>query len=185
MEAPLRAPTLVPTIPKGPSTPASNSACRTPTCAAPLAPPPPSTQVRRADPNILVKSLPACRGVGSSPPVGRWCVAPEGLRRRGESSPLLPRREISPLLVRERVDRDAHRVQLEPRHLGVDVLRHVVNLLLEAGRVPGDVLRAKRLVGEAHVHHRRGMPLGPSQVDQPALAKQVEASPVARPVLLN
>src|SRR5437660_214067 len=172
MEAPLSAPTLVPTIPEGPSTPASNSACRTPTCAAPLAPPPPSTQVRRADPNILVKSLPACRGGGAE-------------RRRGESSPLLPRREISPLLVRERVDRDAHRVQLEPRHLGVDVLRHVVNLLLEAGRVPGDVLRAKRLVGEAHVHHRRGMPLGPSQVDQPALAKQVEPAPVARPVLLN
>src|SRR6266550_1425164 len=176
IEAPFSAPTLVPTIPAGPSTPASNSACRTPTCAAPLAPPPPSTQVRRADPNILVKSLPACRGGGS---------VPEALRRWGESSPLFPRREISPLLVRERVDRDAHRVQLEPRHLGVDVLRHVVNLLLEAGRVLGDVLRAKRLVGEAHVHHGRRVPLGPRQVDQPALAKKVEASPVARAVLLN
>src|SRR5712692_5012157 len=158
MEAPFSAPTLVPTIATGASTPASNRACRTPTCAAPLAPPPPSTQVRRAGPNIFVGS------------------------RLGA---FLPGGKVTPLLVGEGVDSDAHGVQLEPGHLGVDLLGHVVDLFLEARCVLGDVLRAQRLVGKAHVHHGRGMPLRASQVDQAAFAQEEESAPIAQPVLLH
>src|SRR2546427_10503428 len=38
--------------PTGGSSPASNKPCSTPTCAAPRAPPPPSTHVRRAGPKM-------------------------------------------------------------------------------------------------------------------------------------
>ena len=40
--------------------------------------------------------------------------------------------------------------------------------------VDRDVLRAERLVGEAHVHDRGRMPLGGAEVDQPALGDEVE-----------
>src|SRR5947209_17084682 len=121
MDAPFSAPTLVPTRAAGGSTPASKSACRTPTWAAPLAPPPPSTHVRRADPNIA----PTLR-------------------------PFLPRREVAPLLLGEDVDDDAHRVQLQPGDLRVDLVRDVVHPVLQLCRVILDVLGPQRLVREAH-----------------------------------
>src|SRR5712691_4935938 len=57
MQLPFKAPTLTATISTGGSTPASNSPWSTPTWAAPRAPPPPSTHVRRAGPKIA--SVPA------------------------------------------------------------------------------------------------------------------------------
>src|SRR5260370_18550336 len=59
MQLPFKAPTLTATIAAGASTPASNSAWSTPTWAAPRAPPPPSTHVRRAGPKMA--SVPASR----------------------------------------------------------------------------------------------------------------------------
>src|SRR5947208_10632250 len=83
MAAALRAPTLVPITRSGASTPASKSASRVPTWAAPRAPPPPRTQVRF----------------------------------EAKSGPLLPGLQILLLLRGQRVDADAHRVQLQTRHL--------------------------------------------------------------------
>ena len=49
---------------------------------------------------------------------------------------------------------------------------------LKALAVLNHVLGAKRLVGEAHVHHAGRVALGGGQVDQPAIAQQVELAPV-------
>src|SRR5229473_4149117 len=158
MQLPFRAPTLTPTIDTGGSTPASNSACSTPTWAAPRAPPPPSTHVRRAGPK-MVSSLPPPGG-GSGR--GAWTPSP--------SRALFPGREVALLLLGQGVDRDPHRLELEPRHLFIDVVGHVIHPILELARVGGHVLGTKRLVGEAHVHHGCGVALGGGQVDQPSLA---------------
>ena len=47
------------------------------------------------------------------------------------------------------------------------------------------VLGTQRLVGEAHVHHGRRVPLGGAQVDQPPLGQQVDAAPVGERELLD
>src|SRR3989442_15772504 len=49
--------------------------------------------------------------------------------------PFVPRREVLRLLLRERVDLDAHRRELEPGDLLVDLLRHDVDRPLELARV--------------------------------------------------
>src|SRR5437588_777712 len=85
MALPFSAPTLTPTTATGGSRPASMSPCKTPTWAAPRAPPPPSTHVRRVGPKI------------------------------NALSPLLPRREVLLLLFGQGVDRDSHRTQVELR----------------------------------------------------------------------
>src|SRR5205809_1395069 len=136
--------------------------------APPLRPAP--TCAERAQ-TLLVKSLPACRGGGAK-------------RRRGCSWYHYPRGEIAALLVGQLFDPDPHRVQLEPRDLGINIVRHVVNLSLQLARVLGDVFPAQRLVREAHVHHGRGMTFGPGEVDEPALAQEEDAASVGQPVLL-
>src|SRR5438105_4769782 len=155
MALPLSAATLTPTTATGGSRPASMSPCKTPTWAAPRAPPPPSTHVRRVGPKI------------------------------NALSPLLPRREVLLLLLGQGVDGDPHRAQLELRNLGVDVVRHVIHATLQLASVTGHVLGAQRLVGKAHVHHRSRMALSRGQVDQPSLAQHVQAAAVAEPVLLD
>ncbi len=80
---------------------------------------------------------------------------------------------------------DAHRRELEARDLVVDVLRHVVDLLLERRRVLDDLLGGERLVGEGHVHHERRVPLGGGEVDEPALADQVEPAAVGQRELVD
>ena len=51
---------------------------------------------------------------------------------------------------------------------------------------PRQVLRAQRLVGEAHVHDARRVALGGGQVDQPALAEQEQTvRPSAQRELLH
>src|SRR5712692_11650884 len=91
MALPLRAPTLVPTTATGGSSPASNSPCRTPTCAAPLAPPPPSTHVRRAGPKIGYPAPLRGERLDQPPlPVGRGVrreLASPGPTPRGGSPP--------------------------------------------------------------------------------------------------
>ena len=80
---------------------------------------------------------------------------------------------------------DAHRLQLEARHLAVDLLRHVVDRKRQILVVLGDVLRAERLVGEAHVHDRRGVTLGGGEVEQAALGEHVDRASVAQAVRLH
>src|ERR1700730_13882600 len=99
MQLPFKAPTLTPTTATGGSTPASNSAWSTPTWAAPRAPPPPSTHVRRAGPQMASSLPPSGGGLG------------RGARVTRASRPFFPGREVVLLLVGERVDRDAHRLQ--------------------------------------------------------------------------
>src|SRR3981081_1827758 len=99
MQVPLSAPTLTPTTAAGGSMPASKSPCSTPTWAAPLAPPPPSTHVRRADPNNEPPPPPPPprpRGRGgdpnnSPPPPAGEGVGVGGVIRESVTS-LLPRK---------------------------------------------------------------------------------------------
>src|SRR5262249_31715516 len=80
---------------------------------------------------------------GSSTPVTA-SRRPKPPRRRctrtRRSRAFVPRREVLRLLVGEPVDLDAHRLELEPRDLLVDLLRHRIHLLLQARRVLHGVL---------------------------------------------
>src|ERR1700694_134561 len=61
---------------------------------------------------------------------------------------LLPGVEVASLLICQLVDAHAHRLQLQPGHLGVDLGWHVVDLRLELRVMFGQVLETERLVGE-------------------------------------
>ena len=87
--------------------------------------------------------------------------------------------------VGEHVDVDAHGLQLEARDLAVDLQGHVVHGEREILVVLGDVLRAQRLVGEAHVHHRGGVSLGCGEIEQASLGKHVHGASVVQPVRLD
>src|SRR5713226_4468262 len=173
MQLPFKAPTLTATISTGGSTPASNSPWSTPTWAAPRAPPPPSTHVRRAGPNTVIPLSPPGRGSGRR----AWLPLP--------SRPLFPGRKVALLLRGQGVDRDPHRVQLELRDLLVDLVGHVIHPLLERGCVGRDVRGAKSLVGEAHVHDGGRVPFRGGKVDQPSLREHVQPATVSHLVLLN
>src|SRR5438876_468606 len=101
------------------------------------------------------------------------------------SGALVPRGEVAGLLLRERVDLDAHRLELEASDLVVDLRRHRIDLAVELARVLRGVLERERLVGEGHVHHERRMPLGRGEVDEPAVGDEVEAAAVGERELLD
>src|SRR5713101_7374210 len=144
MALPFSAPTLTATTRTGGSTPASKRPWRTPTWAAPRAPPPPNTHVRRDGPNVRLSTL-------------------------------LPGGKVLLLLVGQDVYSNSHRAELQPRNLRVDLVRHVVDPGLELAGVLGYELGAQRLVRKAHVHDRRRVAFGRSQVDQAPLAQHVQA----------
>src|SRR3954467_8124527 len=112
-------------------------------------------------------------------------------RRRSEismgapSGPLLPGSEIQLLLRSEPVDPDAHRVQLEPRDLPIDLRGHRVDRLLEASSLLHHVLGGERLVGEAHVHHARRVPLRGGEVDETSFAEERDPLAVRERVLVE
>ena len=83
------------------------------------------------------------------------------------------------------VDRDAHRRQLEPGDLLVDLARHRVDLTLERRGVRDGVLGRERLVREGHVHHDRRVALGGRDVDEAAFGEQVERAAVGERELLD
>src|SRR5258708_14186036 len=124
MRLPCKGRALTATIAAGGSTPASNSPWSTPTWAAPRAPPPPSTHVRRAGPKI-VSSLPPSGGGSPGGCVGSrlrrarrlqgGVVPPQksGAWMRWPSRAFFPRIEVALLLRGQGVDRDPHRMQLE------------------------------------------------------------------------
>src|SRR2546422_301544 len=94
--------------------------------------------------------------------------------RRGRSGAVGPGRQVRALLGRQLVDLYAHRRELEAGDLAVDLAWHAVHLLCQAPTVFDHVLGGQGLVREAHVHDGRGMPLGGGQVDEAALAEDVE-----------
>ncbi len=112
------------------------------------------------------------------------------IRHRGTRSisglrALVPGRQVPRLLLGEAVDLDAHALELEAGDLAIDLLGHDVDAGLELVGVRDDVLGRQGLVREAHVHDGGGMPLGGREVDEPALADQVDAAPVGELELLD
>src|SRR3954468_20736209 len=97
----------------------------------------------------------------TAPPAKRGLMWP-GLRA------LVPRSQVLRLLLGELVDLDAHGLELEAGDLTIDVLRHDVDLRLELIGVRHDELCRKGLVGEAHVHDGRRVPLGGAEGDEAA-----------------
>src|SRR3954464_4237760 len=77
---------------------------------------------------------------------------------------LLPAVQVAALLVGERVDLDAERLELQPGDLAVDRLGHRVDAGRERVAVLDEVLEAERLAGEVDVHHRSRMTLPRRQV---------------------
>src|SRR4051812_1003274 len=73
-------------------------------------------------------------------------------RAGGGSGAHLPAIEILALLLGQRVERDAHGLELERGDPLVDLLGHVVDALLELAALQDRPLGRQRLGGEAHVH---------------------------------
>src|SRR5215472_18674415 len=97
----------------------------------------------------------------------------------------LPRVEILLLLGGQGIEPHAHRLQFEPGDLLVDVAGHRVHLLLQLVVVLDHPLAAERLIGEGHVHHRRGMTLSGGEVHQATLAEDNHPFPAFERVLLH
>src|SRR3954467_6714163 len=105
--------------------------------------------------------------------------------REVQLRPFLPRCKVLLLLGRELVDLDAHGLELEPGDLAIDLGGNRVHLLLELLAVLRHVLGGERLVGEAHVHHARRMPLGGGEIDEAAFAEHRHAVAVLERVLVD
>ena len=89
------------------------------------------------------------------------------------------------LLGGEPVDRHPHRLQLHAGDLFVQVFRHRVDAVFELAVILHHVLGGQRLVGEAHIHHRRRMPFGGREIDQAAVGQHVQLAPVAERILFH
>src|SRR3954464_7012118 len=101
------------------------------------------------------------------------------------SGALVPGGEVVGLLLRELVDLDAHRLELETGDLLVDLRRHGVDLAVELARVLRRVLEREGLVREGNVHHERRVTLGGGEVDEPAVRDEIETPPVGERELLD
>src|SRR5215218_5098674 len=98
---------------------------------------------------------------------------------------LVPRGQVLLLLGRELVLLDAHCRQLEAGDLGVDLLRHVVDLALERRGVLDDELGRESLVREGHVHDLGRVPLGSGEIDETPVSEQEELAAVRERELLD
>ena len=76
----------------------------------------------------------------------------------------------------QRVQPDIHAGQLQAGDRVLDFLRYGVDAGVEILAMLDRPADAQRLGGKAHVHDRGRVALGRSQVDQPSLAQQVDAS---------
>ena len=81
--------------------------------------------------------------------------------------------------------RDAHRLELQRGDPLVDGLGDVVDLVLELALLRERPLGGQGLGGEAHVHDAGRVAVGGGQVDQPALAEDVEPAAVGQDVLVD
>ena len=80
---------------------------------------------------------------------------------------------------------DAHGFELEPGDFAVDGLGHGIDFGLEFLVMLDHVLGGERLVGEAHVHHRRGMAFGGGEIDEAAFAEQINLAAVLHGVFVD
>src|ERR1700686_5252826 len=85
----------------------------------------------------------------------------------------LPGSQVILLLGSELVELVAHGLELKARDFAVEMLWNDVDLRLHRFMVLHQVFGGKRLVGEAHVHHRGGMPFGGGKIYEPAFAQEV------------
>src|SRR5207245_3891619 len=96
------------------------------------------------------------------------------------SGPLRPAREVDFLVRSETVYPHAHRFELQARDLAIDLLRHRMDLARKRLPLPDEVLAGESLIGEGHVHDRRRVAFRGRQVDEPALAEQVDSPSIAQ-----
>src|SRR6266536_2997404 len=115
----------------------------------------------------------------TTPPPPSDKVALGGLRA------FVPRSEVPRLLFGQLVDVDAHRGELQPGDLAIDLVGHDVDLLLELAGVLHRVLGRERLVRKGHVHDECRMALGGGEVDEPAVRDEVEPAAVVERELLD
>src|ERR1700722_1234665 len=108
----------------------------------------------------------------------RHAVAPTVDYLRRELGAFGPGGEVVLLLGRELIDLEAHGFELQFGDLLVEVLGNRVDLRLEVLGVLDHVIGGQGLVGEAHVHHRRGMALCSCEVDETTVAKEINPATV-------
>src|SRR5215472_1030292 len=72
----------------------------------------------------------------------------------------------------------AHGLELEASDFAIDVLGNDVDLRLEIPMMLHEVFSRQGLVGEAHIHHGRGVAFGAGEVDQAAFGDQIDLAAV-------
>src|SRR6266851_3205258 len=132
--------------------------------------------------------------------IGRNSVSPCTMPRTTASSQLMsgpsilagrllgthfPGVQILLLLGSEGIYLHAHRLQLEPGDVLVDVLGDRVDPPFQLGVVFYHPLAAERLIGEGHVHHRGWMSLGSGEIDQATFAENDHPLAILEGVLLD
>src|SRR6266851_2211667 len=111
-------------------------------------------------------------------PASKSKAAGEGARSTLALRSLAPARQILFLLRAQPVDLDSHRLQLQLGNSLVEFVWHAVDLFLQRLEILDHVLDRQRLVGEAHVHDRRGMSFGGGQIDEPSFAEKVDLAAI-------
>src|ERR1051326_953333 len=106
-------------------------------------------------------------------------------RRSSTLCSFAPASQIFFLLGREAVDLDAHGFELQFGNALVEFVGNFVDRLLELLTVFDHVFDRERLVGEAHVHDAGGVAFSGGQVDQAAVAEEVDFAAVFERVLVD
>src|SRR5580700_511017 len=99
--------------------------------------------------------------------------------------PFAPACQVVFLFGREAIDLYAHGFQLHTGHLFVQIFGNGVDALFQAGMVFDHVLGGKRLIGEAHIHHRSRMAFGCGQIDEAAFTEHVDLAAIAHGELFH
>src|SRR3954463_14375173 len=136
-----------------------------------------------SQPVVLTQYVSACACTVGARQLAITTIPARRARTRSSLGALLPAMQVLTLSVVERVDRYAERLQLQARHLAVDLLRHAVHAVVERLAVLHEVLEAERLSGEVDVHHRARVALARGEVHDAAVGEQVDAAAVLQHVL--
>ena len=109
----------------------------------------------------------------------------EYLLRSNASRSHFPGSQILLLLFRQLIDRHTHSVKFEAGDLFVDLRRDRIDLFFELLVILDQIFSRQGLIGKAHVHHARGMPLCQSQIDQPPFTEQTHTPAITECVLFD
>src|SRR5260221_3149042 len=133
-----------------------------------------------------------------SQPASRRSPTPSGTLRResassvigqavpgGWSGPFRPAGQVGLLLGSQRIDPNAQALELEAGDRTVDLRWNPMDLSWQRLSFTGDVFTRQRLIGEGHVHDGSRVPLGRSQIHEPAFAEQIHPPAVAKGVLID